>query len=103
MLKEYQVSIMCDTREYRPVSAIVKHEEVNLLDQTARREVMRAGIRKICIKRGWSLLDLKRYHYNTTKVREYDKQKIAEENKKRYEEIKEQHYNDGTWKRPKKG
>lgn len=101
-MKEYQVTILCDTREYRPVSAIVKHEEVDLLDQTARREVMRAGIRKICIKRGWSIADLKRFHYSLTKVREYDKQKITEENEKRYAEIKEAHYADGSWRRPNK-
>lgn len=73
MIKEYQVTLICETGQYRPVSAIVKAD-----DKTAevigvdafKRQIRAQGITKICQKRYWSSSDLKRYHYTKVKMRE---------------------------------
>ena len=87
MIKEYQVTLICETGQYRPVSAIVKAD-----DKTAevigvdafKRQIRTQGITKICQKRYWGSSDLKRYHYTKVKMREYDKEKIEKENAERY-------------------
>ena len=100
---EYQVTLLCKSGKYRPVSAIVRRQNaVDLNDKAQKKSVVNDGIIKICNARGWVIRDLQRYEYLKSKVREYDKKKIEQENKERYERIKEQHYQDGTWKRPKK-
>jgi hypothetical protein len=83
-MKEYQVTLICETGEYRPVSAIVKSDAQDVA--TIRRQ----GIVKICQKRYWTNADLKRYHYTRVKMREYDKEKIEKENTERYERIKKE-------------
>ena len=91
MFKEYQVTLFCTTGEYRPVSAIVK-KDTSLVARVGKekyvQDIRTEGIKKICIKRYWSGNDLKRYNYTRVKVREYDKEKIAQEQKERYEKIK---------------
>ena len=100
---EYQVTLFCATNKYKPVSAIVRREtEVNLKDATIKKQILNDGMKKICIKRGWTARDLAAFGYATGKVREYDKEKIEAENKARYEKIKEEKYASGEWKRPKK-
>ena len=100
---EYQVTLFCTTKKYRPVSAIVKRETaVNLKDVTIKKQILNDGMKKICITRGWTVRDLATFGYATGKVREYDKAKIEAENKARYEKIKEEKYASGEWKRPKK-
>lgn len=94
-MKEYQVTLVAANGKYRPVSCIIKAEKY------IKTEVLRKGIEKICMKRGWSGADLKKFTYTTAKVREYDKEKIALENAARYEAIKEEKYATGEWKRPK--
>ena len=59
------------------------------------------GVKKICEKRGWRLSDLSRYEYTRYKVRAYNKAEIERANKERYEQIKEEKYSTGEWKRPK--
>ena len=93
---EYQVTLLCDTGKYRPVSAIVK------VDAYDKQAIVTKGIQKICAKRTWFKSDLIRYGYTKVKIREYDKAKIEAENKARYEAIKEAKYASGEWKRPKK-
>ena len=91
MIKEYQVTLICETGQYKPVSTIVKAD-----DKTAevigvdafKRQIRTQGITKICQKRYWGSADLKRYHYTKVKMREYDKEKIEKENAERYEKIK---------------
>ena len=100
-MKEYQVTLMCKSGKYKPVSCIIKCEEVDLTDKEARRTLVREGTKKICVKRYWGSTDLKRYDYTIAKVREYDKEKIAAEAKARYDAIKEAKYASGEWKRPK--
>ena len=101
---EYQVTLMCATNEYKPVSAIVQWEQDTTADLSISpigKDIRLAGIRKICFKRGWDGTDLKRYGYTKCKIRLYDKQKIAQENAERYEKIKKEKYASGEWKRPK--
>ena len=100
---EYQVTLYCTTKKYRPVSCIIKRENKADLDNASvKRELVTAGMKKICIQRGWSGEDLRAFGYITGKVREYDREKIEAENKARYEKIKEEKYASGEWKRPKK-
>lgn len=91
MLKEYQVTLICETGQYRPVSAIVKMDTDNLIKLGVKdynAGIRKKGIIKICQKRYWTKADLKKYHYTKVKMREYDKEKIEKENAERYERIK---------------
>lgn len=101
MMKEYQITLMCASGKYKPVSYIIKSEEVDLTNKDAKKALVRQGTQKICIKRYWSSSDLKKYDYTRAKVREYDKEKIAAEAKAKYDAIKEAKYASGEWKRPK--
>lgn len=104
MLKEYQVTLMCATNCYKPVSCIIKKDDsiIAIIGATAfTKEIQTAGIVKICQQRRWTNRDLKQYGYTRVKIREYDKEKIEQENKERYEKIKEEKYNSGEWKRPR--
>lgn len=96
MKKQYQVTLICENGKYKPVSTIVTMEET-----TDRKAIMREGQKKIMIKRYWSMADLTRYGYTKGKIREYDKEKIEQENAARYEALKEEKYASGEWKRPK--
>lgn len=105
MKKQYQVTLICITGQYRPISCIITREqetEENLLNNpTERKAIIADGVRKICAKRYWDNTYLKQYGYARVKARVYDKEKIEEENKLRYEQIKEQKYATGEWKKPK--
>ena len=96
MMKEYQVTVMCASGKYRPISCIIKFESNNLDVKKLKLE----GLKKICAKYYWTGADLKRYEYTQVKVREYDREKIEQEKKERYEKIKEEKYASGEWKRP---
>ena len=96
MKKQYQVTLICENGKYKPVSTIVTMEET-----TDKKAIMREGQKKIMIKRYWSMADLTRYGYTKGKIREYDKEKIEQENAARYEALKEEKYASGEWKRPK--
>lgn len=103
-MKDFQVTLMCDTKEYKPVSCIVtldESESKKLGVHEFTKKVRQKGIAKICQKRYWTGADLKKFGYTTVKVRVYDKEKIAKENAERYEKIKEEKYASGEWKRPK--
>lgn len=101
MIKQYQVTLMSNGNKYRPVSAIVSVEAIDLADKAQRQTIVKRGTEKICAQRYWGKTDLLRYGYLKAKVREYDKEKIEQENKERYERIKEEKYSTGEWKRPK--
>lgn len=91
MMKEYQVTLVCATGSYKPVSAIVKVEADNrekLGDADFIADIRTRGIIKICQKRYWTKADLTKYAYTRVKIREFDKERIAKENAERYEEIK---------------
>lgn len=100
-MTEYQVTLYCGTGKYKPVSCIIKRAEAADL-KAEKKSLINSGMIKICQKRGWIIKDLARYGYTTAKVRVYDKEKIEQEAKARYEKIKEEKYASGEWKRPKK-
>lgn len=76
MIKQYQVTLFCNTKAYKPVSTIVKHEQSNnddlTLDTIAKKEIQTKGIKKICIQRYWTKKDLLKYGYTKVKAREYN-------------------------------
>lgn len=92
----YQVTLMCESGKYKPVSTIVEFD-----NPINKAEIQNKGIVAICIKKGWSKKDLKTYGYTKVKCRVYDPEKIAQENAERYAKIKEEKYASGEWKRPK--
>ena len=96
MKKQYQVTLLCKTGQYKPVSTIVTLEATD-----DKQLIMREGQRKIMIQKYWTMTDLKKYGYTSGKVREYDREKIAQENAERYARIKEEKYASGEWQRPK--
>ena len=97
MMKQYQVTLICENGKYRPVSTIVTMEE-----NSDKREVIKTGQKKIMAQRYWTAADLIKCGYTKCKVREYDKEKIEREAAERYNAIKEAKYASGEWKRPKK-
>ena len=75
MQKQYQVTMICATGQYRPVSTIVTieqtHDDNLLLDTNRKKEIIHKGIIKICQKKYWTSRDVKQYGYKKVKVREY--------------------------------
>ena len=105
IIREYQVTLLCDTNQYKPVSCIIKKKQAEDVDLTQTKSdkmvLINEGYKKICAKKYWTKADLLKYSYTKAKVRLYDKEKIEAENKARYEAIKEAKYASGEWKRPK--
>lgn len=106
MKKQYQVTLISATGKYKPVSCLITMEQTEDVDLTLNKEIKKniitQGIQKICNQRFWSKRELVMYEYTKSRVRVYDKEKIAQENAERYEKIKEEKYASGEWKRPKK-
>ena len=106
MIKQYQVTLFDNTKKYRPVSCIINYEQTEdkdlSTDAIIKKAILKKGVEKICLQRYWTAKEIKQYNYIRGKVRLYDKEKIAKEAADRYNAIKEEHYQNGTWKRPKK-
>lgn len=83
-----QVTILSD-KGYRPLSTLI---EVNNVQEYVTNKVkhQQDAILKICANRHMTIRDLRKYGYAQITAREYDKEKIAQENKKRYERIKKE-------------
>lgn len=75
MKKQYQVTLICATGQYRPVSTIVTIEQENdvnlLLDTDKKHKIINQGIVHICQQRLWNSRDIKKYGYTRVKSREY--------------------------------
>lgn len=75
MQKKYQVTLICATGQYRPVSTIVNieqaTEENKLLDPEQKKTIINKGIVRICQQRLWNSRDMKKYGYTRVKAREY--------------------------------
>lgn len=87
MIKQYQITLMCTSGKYKPVSCVVKKDTLLLEKLGANKylqEIKKDGVLKICQQRCWTSQDLKKYDYTRILTREYDKKRIEEENKKRY-------------------
>ena len=106
IIKEYQITLISATNQYKPVSCIIKKKQTENVDLTKNKSekmaLIQEGYKKICAKKYWTKYDLLKYNYTKAKARLYDKEKIDAENKARYEAIKEAKYQSGEWKRPKK-
>jgi len=77
MTFDYQVTLYCKTRAYKPVSCIVHEKsELDLTDKETRKALIRKGTQKICNFRRWTARDLTEYQYLTAKVRKYDKENM---------------------------
>lgn len=98
---QYQVTLYNPEGKYKPVSCIVTREEADLAIPSIKKEIVQAGIQKICSKRYWSKQDLQRYGFSKAKTRVYDPEKFAKEAEARYTAIKEAKYASGEWERPK--
>lgn len=80
MTKQYQVTLYCNTKAYKPISTIVRHEQNTdddlTLDTIARKEIQTKGVKKICMQKYWTKKDLQKYGYTRVKAREYPPKKI---------------------------
>lgn len=82
-----QFTLFTTTGHYKPVSTVLEVSSLEEYRANARQYKDKA-IKKIAQQRLWDNKDLIRYGYTTMKVRVYDKEKIAQANAKRYEQIK---------------
>lgn len=86
---EYQVTLVCTTGQYRPVSCIVKSNcLINLKDKQEKMKIVNKGIKKICLKRYWTQRELNKYSYKRIKVRKYDEEIIQLEAINKYRKAK---------------
>lgn len=71
--KEYQVTIYCNSNQYKPISTIVvmkQEDDINwTLLKDKREAIKKKGIQAICLKRGWSKRDLVNNNYTKIKIR----------------------------------
>ena len=83
---EVQISLF-SSKGYRPMSTILTVP--NAADYNEHKEeYKKLAVVKMCQQRKMSTYDLRKYGYNEIRVRPYDKAKIDQENKERYEKIK---------------
>jgi bifunctional N-acetylglucosamine-1-phosphate-uridyltransferase/glucosamine-1-phosphate-acetyltransferase GlmU-like protein len=95
---KYQVTLFSNG-QYKPVSAIVDTEQIDLTNKSQKIKVINAGIKKICVKRLWRSADLKRFGYNNAKIREYNPEELEQQKKDNYDLIKAIKYSTGEWKK----
>jgi LPS sulfotransferase NodH len=86
---EVQITLFTKSGKYRPLSTVVKIPNKEYFT-TNRQDVLKTAIMQICAQRHTEYWCLKRDGYNEFKARVYDKNKIASENKARYEAIKKE-------------
>ena len=82
-----QCTLFSVTNKYRPISTLLEIESIKYYN-THKQEVQQMAIDKIVAQRKTERWCLKRDGYTRMKVRVYDKKKIKEEEKRRYEKIK---------------
>ena len=100
---KYQVTLLCASKKFRPVSAIVEPFGNEQWEMPRDKErIRKKGIQKICNQRGWGASDLRKFEYTKSMIREYDREKIAKLDAEKYEKIKEEKYASGEWRRPNK-
>lgn len=99
--KKVQITLVSTTGQYKPVSTII-HVDSAQDFRARKKEYIAQAITKICQKRLWTQRDLKAYGYTVIKAREYDEEKIKEQNEQRYEEIKREKFATGEWTPTKK-
>lgn len=84
-----QLTIFDKEGHYKPISTIVEVESVDYY-KANKSKIQSIAIQNICHNRCISFKELQKQGYTVIKAREYDKEKIAEANKKKKElEIRE--------------
>lgn len=84
-----QLTIFDKEGHYKPISTIVEVESVDYY-KANKSKIQSIAIQNICHNRCISFKELQKQGYTVIKAREYDKEKIAETNKKKKElEIRE--------------
>lgn len=98
---QLQVTIFHKTNKYKPISTLVEIPMADVVKKNYQPYKSKA-IEKICLKRRWRYAEMVQMGYTKISCRIYDKEKIEEENKRRYEEIKRKKFECGEWKPSKK-
>lgn len=84
-----QLTIFDKEGHYKPISTIVEVESVDYY-KANKSKIQSIAIQNICHNRCISFTELQKQGYTVIKAREYDKEKIAETNRKKKElEIRE--------------
>lgn len=84
-----QLTIFDKEGHYKPISTIVEVESVDYY-KANKSKIQSIAIQNICHNRCISFKELQKQGYTVIKAREYNKEKIAETNKKKKElEIRE--------------
>lgn len=86
---QLQLTLYSESGKYRPMSTIVEVESVAYYN-THKQEVQNRAIQRISAQRKMDVWAMKKYGYTKLKARVYDREKIEQENKERYERIKEE-------------
>lgn len=78
-----QFTLFDKTGKYKPVSTLITVD--NAQEYLYNKDkYKKKAIERICIKRGWTRKDLKKYGYTSYKTRVYNKEKIEAEKQARY-------------------
>lgn len=98
---QLQVTVFHKEDKYKPISTLVEIPMSEVVKKNFQPYKAK-GIEKICLKRRWTYKEMTKMGYTKITTRIYDKQKIEEENAKRYEQIKREKFASGEWKASKK-
>lgn len=86
---QIQLTLYSESGKYRPMSTIVEVESIAYYN-THKQEIQNRAIQRISVQRKMDIWAMKKYGYTKLKARVYDKEKIEQENRERYERIKEE-------------
>ena len=79
-MKAIQFTLFSTTGKYRPISTITKLGEKETWKDN-KQDIIKRSILNICHNRRTTYQELKKDGYTQYKIREYDKEKIEEQNK----------------------
>lgn len=86
---QIQLTLYSESGKYRPMSTIVEVESIAYYN-THKQEIQNRAIQRISVQRKMDIWVMKKYGYTKLKARVYDREKIEQENKERYERIKKE-------------
>ena len=86
---QIQLTLYSESGKYRPMSTIVEVESIAYYN-AHKQEILNRAIQRISVQRKMDIWVMKKYGYTKLKARVYDKEKIEQENRERYERIKEE-------------
>lgn len=86
---QIQLTLYSESGKYKPMSTIVEVESIAYYN-THKQEIQNRAIQRISVQRKMDIWAMRKYGYTKLKARVYDKEKIEQENRERYERIKEE-------------